>query len=55
MPDLERVLKEGDAGMSVLKCKLIAEGRFNRNLLTMEEVPLSVSSFNGYTMCGSQE
>ncbi len=46
MPDLDRVLKEGDAWYVGIKMQLIAEGRFNRNLLTMEEVPLSVSSFN---------
>ncbi len=45
-PDLDRVLKEGDAWYVGIKMQLIAEGRFNRNLLTMEEVPLSVSSFN---------
>ncbi len=46
MPDLDRVLKEGDALYVSIKMQLIAERRFNRNLLTMEEVPLSVSSFN---------
>ncbi len=46
MPDLDRVLKEGDALYVGIKMQLIAERRFNRNLLTMEELPLSVSLFN---------
>ncbi|CAM4491237.1 unnamed protein product [Leuciscus chuanchicus] len=46
MPNLDRVLEEGDALYVGIKIQLIAERRFNCNHLTMEEVPLSVSSFN---------
>ncbi|KAG1928321.1 hypothetical protein F2P79_023725 [Pimephales promelas] len=45
-PDLDRVLEEGDALYISTKLQLIAEGQFNFDHLTMEEVPLRVSSFN---------
>ncbi|KAL1276521.1 hypothetical protein QQF64_036144 [Cirrhinus molitorella] len=46
MPDLDRVLEEGDALYVGIKMHVIAERRFDLNHLTMEEVPLSVSTFN---------
>ncbi len=46
MPDLDRVLEEGDALYVGIKMLLITEGRFHQDLLAMEEVPLSVSTFN---------
>ncbi len=46
MPDLDRVLEEGDALYVGIKMQLITEGRFHQDLLTMDEVPLSVSTLN---------
>lgn len=46
MPDLDRVLEEGDALYVGIKMQLITDERFTRNHLTMEEVLLSVLTFN---------
>ncbi|XP_026112089.1 uncharacterized protein LOC113090607 [Carassius auratus] len=45
-PDLDRVLEEGDALYVGIKMQLIAEGRFRQDLLSMAEVPLSISTSN---------
>ncbi|XP_026084957.1 uncharacterized protein LOC113060278 [Carassius auratus] len=45
-PDLDRVLEEGDALYVGIKMQLIAEGRFRQNLLSMAEVPVSISTSN---------
>ncbi|KAL0172953.1 hypothetical protein M9458_033264, partial [Cirrhinus mrigala] len=45
-PDLDRVLEEGDALYVGIKMQLIAEGRFQRNHLSMGEVPVSITTSN---------
>ncbi|XP_042613365.1 uncharacterized protein LOC122145192 [Cyprinus carpio] len=45
-PDLDRVLEEGDALYVGIKMQLIAEGRFRQDLLSMAEVPVSISTSN---------
>ncbi|XP_042570239.1 uncharacterized protein LOC109078151 [Cyprinus carpio] len=45
-PDLDRVLEEGDALYVGIKMQLIAEGRFRQDLLSMSEVPVSISTSN---------
>ncbi|KAL1268546.1 hypothetical protein QQF64_033909 [Cirrhinus molitorella] len=45
-PDLDRVLEEGDALYVGIKMQLIAEGRFRRDHLSMDEVPVSITTSN---------
>ncbi|XP_042609837.1 uncharacterized protein LOC122142880 [Cyprinus carpio] len=45
-PDLDRVLEEGDALYVGIKMQLIAEGRFRQDLLSMAEVPVSITTSN---------
>ncbi|KAL1261368.1 hypothetical protein QQF64_006633 [Cirrhinus molitorella] len=44
--DLDRVLEEGDALYVGIKMQLIAEGRFRQHHLSMDEVPLSITTSN---------
>lgn len=46
MTELDRVLEEGDALNLSTKMQLIAKRKFQHGHLTMEEVPLRVSTFN---------
>ncbi|KAL1268869.1 hypothetical protein QQF64_034232 [Cirrhinus molitorella] len=45
-PDLDRVLEEGDALYVGIKMQLIAERRFRQNHLSMDEVPLTITTSN---------
>ncbi|XP_026121819.1 uncharacterized protein LOC113104031 [Carassius auratus] len=54
-PDLDRVLEQGDALYVGIKMQLMAEGRFRQDLLSMAEVPVSISTFNhNYTVQKSE-
>ncbi|KAL1277228.1 hypothetical protein QQF64_023901 [Cirrhinus molitorella] len=45
-PDLDRVLEEGDALYVGIKMQLIAERRFRQDHLSMDEVPVSITTSN---------
>ncbi|XP_026112056.1 uncharacterized protein LOC113090442 [Carassius auratus] len=54
-PELDRVLEEGDALYVGIKMQLMAEGRFRQDLLSMAEVPLSIStSIRNYSVQKSE-